>query len=95
MSALLQLGMPFATGLMLGVCFFAGLWWTIQRGLQAANPGVWFSLSALLRMSLVLLGLFPSARSGLASLLACVAGIVVARIAAGQWAGLAGKRSCI
>jgi len=41
-----------AIGMVLGALFFGGLWWTVRRGLTAANPALWFGLSALTRMAL-------------------------------------------
>jgi F1F0 ATPase subunit 2 len=66
-------------GMALGLFFFGGLWWTVTRGLTAAAPAVWFGLSALLRMAAIVLGLYYVARLGLPSLLACLAGVLLAR----------------
>lgn len=66
-------------GLLLGTVFFGGLWWTVTRALTAAVPAVWFGLSALLRMAVVVCGLYCFARLGLPSLLACLCGLLVAR----------------
>jgi F1F0 ATPase subunit 2 len=69
----------FAAGLVLGTAFFGGLWWTVRRGLTAAAPAVWFGLSALGRMAVVVYGLYCCARLGLPSLIACLCGLLVAR----------------
>jgi F1F0 ATPase subunit 2 len=66
-------------GLILGIVFFGGLWWTVRRGLATSVPAVWFGLSALGRMSIVVCGLYCFARLGLPSLIACVCGLLVAR----------------
>jgi F1F0 ATPase subunit 2 len=68
-----------AAGLVLGTVFFGGLWWTVNRALTAAVPAVWFGLSALLRMAVVVCGLYCFARLGLPALLACLCGLLVAR----------------
>ncbi len=68
-------------GVLLGALFFGGLWWTARRGLSAANPALWFGLSALARMALVLVSLYYIARAGWPSLLACLCGMLIARIA--------------
>jgi F1F0 ATPase subunit 2 len=70
-----------SAGLVLGTVFFGGLWWTVRRGLTAAIPAVWFGLSALGRMALVLCGLYSFARLGLPSLSACLCGLLLARVA--------------
>lgn len=68
-----------AAGVMLGIVFFGGLWWTVRRGLTATVPATWFGLSALARMAVVMGGLYCFARLGLPSLVACLCGLLVAR----------------
>jgi F1F0 ATPase subunit 2 len=70
-----------AAGMVLGALFFGGLWWTVRRGLTAANPALWFALSALIRIAITVSALYYVARSGWPSLLACLGGILIARIA--------------
>ena len=71
----------FAAGVLLGILFFGGLWWTVRRGLATANPALWFGLSALGRMAIILGALYYIARSGWPSLLVCLCGLLVARVA--------------
>jgi F1F0 ATPase subunit 2 len=71
-----------AIGILLGALFFGGLWWTVRRGLSAANPALWFGLSALARMAIILSGLYYVARTGWPTLLACLCGLLIARVAA-------------
>jgi F1F0 ATPase subunit 2 len=66
-------------GMLLGTIFFGGLWWTVSRRLTANNPALWFGLSALLRMAVLLCGLYYFARLGLPYLLASLCGLLVAR----------------
>ena len=68
-------------GVLLGALFFGGLWWTVRRGVTAPNPALWFGLSALARMAIVLVTLFYLARTGWSSLLACLCGLLIARVA--------------
>ncbi|HTC52628.1 MAG TPA: ATP synthase subunit I [Steroidobacteraceae bacterium] len=68
-----------AAGIILGAVFFGGLWWTVSRGLTTTVPAVWFGLSALLRMAVLVCGVYYFARLGLPSLLAGLCGVVVAR----------------
>lgn len=68
-------------GMVLGALFFGGLWWTVRRGLTAANPALWFGLSALARMAIMVSTLYYVARSGWPSMLACLCGLLIARIA--------------
>ena len=70
-----------AAGMVLGALFFGGLWWTVRRGLTAANPALWFGLSALVRMAVTVSGLYYIARSGWPSLLASLCGLLIGRVA--------------
>ncbi len=70
-----------AIGIFLGAVFFGGLWWTVHRGLTAANPALWFGVSALTRMAIILSGLYYVARAGWPSLFACLCGLLIARVA--------------
>lgn len=67
------------SGLLVGVFVFAGLWWTLRRGLASPNPGVWFGVSALLRLAVVLSTFYYMALNGLASVAACLLGLLAAR----------------
>jgi F1F0 ATPase subunit 2 len=79
-----------AIGIVLGVLFFGGLWWTVRRGLTAANPALWFGVSALSRMAITLSGLYYVARAGWPSLLACLCGLLIARVATTRLTRIAG-----
>ncbi|MEO5719587.1 MAG: ATP synthase subunit I [Chthoniobacterales bacterium] len=66
-------------GLLLGVIFFGGLWWTVRKGLTAKQPALWFLGSMLLRMGIALVGFYFVGRGDWKRLLVCLAGFVVAR----------------
>ena len=68
-----------AAGMVLGAVFFGGLWWTVSRIMTARVPAVWFGLSSLVRMVIVVCGLYCFARLGLPSLIACLCGLLAAR----------------
>ena len=70
-----------AIGIFLGALFFGGLWWTVRRGLTAANPALWFGVSALARMAMTMSGLYYVAHAGWPSLVACLCGLLIARVA--------------
>ena len=78
-----------AAGMVLGALFFGGLWWTVRRGLTATNPALWFGLSALVRVAITVSGLYYIARSGWPSLLACLCGLLTARVAVMRLARIA------
>ena len=52
MSDTLALALAFLAGALLGVFFFGGLWWTVQKGVASETPALWFLGSLLLRTSL-------------------------------------------
>ena len=79
-----------AIGIFLGALFFGGLWWTVHRGLTAANPALWFGVSALTRMAIILSGLYYVTRAGWPSLLACLCGLLIARVATTRLTRVAG-----
>lgn len=51
-------------GVVLGIFFFVGLWWTVRRGLEAKTPAAWFLISFILRMSVALGGFYWIAQLG-------------------------------
>lgn len=67
-------------GVALGGIFFGGLWWTIRRGASSSRPARWFLVSALLRMSVALVGFYFVGAGEWQRLVACLAGFIVARL---------------
>lgn len=49
-----MLTLALLAGVALGIFFFAGLWWTVRKGLIAKSPAALFLLSFLLRMGIAL-----------------------------------------
>jgi F1F0 ATPase subunit 2 len=69
-----------ATGLVLGAAFFGGLWWTVRMGVSTPHPALWFLVSWILRMGLVLAGFHIVGDGRWQRLLACLAGFAVSRV---------------
>jgi F1F0 ATPase subunit 2 len=67
-------------GLGIGVIFFAGLWWTIRKGVQSEQPVFWFFGSLLARMMVVLAGSVYVAQFGWRSVLFYFSGLMFARL---------------
>jgi len=67
-------------GLLLGVIFFGGLWWTVRKGVSSPRSALWFLGSMLLRMSVALAGFYFVGRGHWERLVACLLGFVVARL---------------
>jgi len=81
MNEPLELLLAATLGLMLGVLFFGGLWWTIRKALSSRQPALWFLGSLLLRLGTVLVGFYVVSGSHWERLLACLLGFIVARAA--------------
>ncbi len=69
-------------GALLGMMFYGGLWWTVQRGVSSKRVALWFFASLLLRMGVVLAGFYFVAGGHWQRLLLCLLGFVMARLAA-------------
>ena len=81
MVELASLAPSFAAGLVRGAIFFGGLWWTVRRGLAAAQPALWFLGGLLLRMGIVMGGFYLIGATDWKRWLMCLCGFVVARLA--------------
>jgi F1F0 ATPase subunit 2 len=71
----------FVAGLVLGAIFFGGLWWTVRRGLTAAQPALWFFGSVMLRTGVALFGFYLVGGTDWARWLMCLLGFMAARLA--------------
>ena len=67
-------------GMMLGVFFFGGLWWTVRRALSSRLAALWFSVSFLVRTAVTLIGFYFAAQSDWRRMAGCVAGFLGARM---------------
>jgi F1F0 ATPase subunit 2 len=80
MNEPLTLALALVAGLVLGAIFFGGLWWTVRRGVASKVPALWFGVSLLLRMSIVLAGFYLVGRGHRERLLLCLLGFIIARV---------------
>ena len=80
MNETLSLAPALVTGLLLGVMFFGGLWWTIRKSVSFKQPALWFFGSLLLRMSIALAGFYFVSGGHWERLLVCLLGFVIARL---------------
>jgi len=74
-------------GLLLGVFFFGGLWWTVRRGVSAKRPALLFLGSLWLRTVVTVAGFYVVGDGDWRRLLACLLGFVVARFTVTWLAG--------
>lgn len=80
MNEPLTLVLACLAGVLLGAMFFGGLWWTVRRGVASPHAALWFMVSLLARMSVLLAGFYFVGRGHWDRMLACVLGFVVARV---------------
>jgi F1F0 ATPase subunit 2 len=80
MSELLASVLILLAGLSLGALFFGGLWWTVSRAVTSRHPALWVSISFLLRLTVVLGGLYLVGREHWQRLMICLLGFVIARM---------------
>ena len=69
----------FLIGIILGGVFFGGLYWTVQRLDGVQNPSALFLVSFVLRMAILVAGLYYVSGSGYQSVLLTLLGILVIR----------------
>ena len=67
-------------GALLGLFFFGGLWWTVNRLSEASRPTLLFAVSFIVRVAVVLLVLYLFLMQGPFVLLAALAGFLAARM---------------
>jgi F1F0 ATPase subunit 2 len=80
MNEALSLAIAMVTGVLLGVMFFGGLWWTVRKSFSSKQPALWLFGSLLLRMSIALAGFYFVSGGHWERLLVCLLGFVMARL---------------
>jgi len=80
MSDIPALALALLAGALLGVLFFGGLWWSVQKGVASERPALWFLGSLLLRTSLILAGFYFVSQGHWSRLVASLLGFVIARV---------------
>lgn len=81
MNDLSIIALSLGAGVLLGLMFYGGLWWTVSKGLTAAHAPLWFIGSFWLRLTVALGGFYLVAQGDWKNLLACFAGFMLGRIA--------------
>jgi F1F0 ATPase subunit 2 len=80
MNEALSLSAALIAGIVLGVFFFGGLWWTVRRGVSSKRVALWFIGSMLLRTSVVLVGFYFVLGDNWQRLVSGLLGFVLARL---------------
>jgi F1F0 ATPase subunit 2 len=81
MSDNFSLASAFFAGALLGVFFFGGLWWTVQKAVTSDWPAVWFLGSLLVRTGVILVGFFLVSQGHWIKLVVCFCGFLMTRFA--------------
>ncbi len=68
------------TGVMLGLSFYSGLWWTTHKVIGDAWSPWWFIASFIVRTSVVMAGFYLVAGPNWRNLLICLCGFLIARL---------------
>lgn len=67
------------SGVLLGVFFFGGLWWTTGKARSVRRPALWFLGSFFLRTAVVMAGFWFIGVGQYQRLLLCLGGFIIAR----------------
>jgi F1F0 ATPase subunit 2 len=67
-------------GICIGMMFFAGLWWTVQRAMTSRQPGICFAGSLVLRTTLALGGFYLVGNGSWPRLVLCLVGFILGRM---------------
>jgi F1F0 ATPase subunit 2 len=79
MNEILFMGIAFMAGILLGILFFYGLWFTVKKAVTAKTPALWLLGSSLLRTAIVLCGFYYVSQGSWQRLLICLSGFITAR----------------
>jgi F1F0 ATPase subunit 2 len=71
--------LPFGWGMLLGIMFYGGLWLSLSHLPRLKRPALWLAASLLVRMALVVVGLYAIAAGQWQRLLVCLAGFLLMR----------------
>ncbi|MBI1298935.1 ATP synthase subunit I [bacterium] len=71
---------PFLVGIALGLFYFGGLWWTVQRLVTAADPSLLALISLFVRNAVALLGFYLITADRWERLVVCLIGFILARV---------------
>jgi F1F0 ATPase subunit 2 len=85
MSDARLLAMALLAGVLLGMLFFGGLWWTLRAGLKARHAAFWIVLSSQVRTAIVVIGFYFIGRHDWHQLVAAIAGFFIARMSIALW----------
>lgn len=92
MNETVSLGSALVTGVLLGLMFFGGLWWTVRKVVSVKHPAFWVFASLMLRMTFALAGFYFISDGHWERLLVCLLGFFIARLAVMRLTGPPAER---
>lgn len=81
MNEISNMVLPMIVGMLLGVLFFGGLWFTVKKLITSKTPALLMSGSFFFRIGIVLAGFYFVGLDDWRKLIACLIGFLVARFA--------------
>ncbi len=78
-NEILFMALVFTGGMLLGVLFFGGLWFTVKKAVLSKTPALWISGSFFFRVGLTLAGFYFIASGNWQRLASCMLGFILAR----------------
>ena len=75
-----QLVISLAVGVVLGMAYFGGLWWTVARLDRVHKPALFFLFSLTIRLACLLSAYFLILQLGILPLMFSLVGLLLARI---------------
>lgn len=80
MNEFLNLTVAASVGVLVGLIFFGGLWFTTQQIATCRYPALWLPLSFLARTAIVLGAFYWVGKGQFSSMAACLVGFVISRV---------------
>ena len=71
--------LPFIAGILLGMIFFGGLWFTVKKLTASKIPELWILSSFVFRIGIVLTGFYFIGIGDWKKLIVCLIGFIAAR----------------
>ncbi|CAN5641006.1 ATP synthase subunit I [soil metagenome] len=79
MNEITHIVLSLTGGILLGILFFGGLWYTVKKAVASKIPALWFFSSFLIRVGITLAGFYFIGAGNWKNLLACMVGFIIAR----------------
>jgi F1F0 ATPase subunit 2 len=84
-TGIITLSLAASAGVVIGIFFFGGLWWTVWHGLRSKRPGLLFGASFLVRVGFTLTAFYAIGCGHADRLIASLFGFVASRFVVGRF----------